>query len=107
MERLLIDISHKHHMPPKNKPQLKPEEIGLIQAWIRSGGSFTLPLSALPPDDTLHVLARALYGDASREAIAEKYDFPPADVSNVAPLNNAYRALPLHAKGTPAREETF
>ncbi|MFS8616710.1 MAG: c-type cytochrome domain-containing protein [Solitalea sp.] len=104
MERLLLEIDHKHHMPPKNRPQLTPQEIALVEAWLRAGADFRLPLAALPPNDTIHRLAEALYDTAPR---AETFDFPPADPDQVQQLANAYRVIAPLAEGSPALDVSF
>ncbi|QEC52049.1 Fn3 domain-containing protein [Anseongella ginsenosidimutans] len=104
MERLLLEPGHKHHMPPKNKPQLSPEELSLIQAWIRSGADFNIPLAALPPNDTIHQLAKVIYDTAP---VAEKFDFPAPDPGLVKDLNTAYRVIAPLAKGSPALDVSF
>src|SRR5690606_36504476 len=53
VERLLLDVSHKHRMPPKGKPQLTDGELELLQAWVVSGAKFNVPLSALAESDSL------------------------------------------------------
>src|SRR3546814_16013391 len=77
-------------MPPKNKPQLTAEEIGLVQAWIHAGGHFTVPLAALPPTDTIHQLATRISKAAPP---AERFDFPPPDAGLVKEPNTASRVI--------------
>ena len=40
MKRLLLPRNDEDHMPPKEKPQLKENEIALIHWWIATGASF-------------------------------------------------------------------
>ncbi|HMK16664.1 MAG TPA: c-type cytochrome domain-containing protein [Chitinophagaceae bacterium] len=40
MKRLLLPRNEEDHMPPKEKPQLKDNEIALIHWWIATGASF-------------------------------------------------------------------
>lgn len=100
LERLLLDLEHEHHMPPKGKPQLSAEELALIQAWVRSGGSFSRPLAVHPPNDTIHALAKAVYGASGEDE--ESFDFPAASESTIAGLNNDYRVIAPLAGGSPA-----
>lgn len=106
MERLLMDIGHKHHMPPKNKPQLEPAELALINAWIASGASFSVKLADLPPSDTLHTLAKAIYGE-QQSSQRETFTFPPADEAVISRLNNSYRVIAPLAIGSPALDVSF
>jgi len=103
IERLLLDLDHEHRMPPKGKPQLTPEELALINAWVASGADFNIPLSALPSDDTIRRLAVAVYGPPA-EAV---YDFPPADAATIAKLNTPYRVVSPVAHASPALAASF
>ena len=98
VQRLLLDIGHEHHMPPKSKPQLTDDELALVQAWVASGADFEVPLSSVPPDDPIHRLAVTVYGAPNTEA----YDFPAADAGTVAGLNSPYRVVKPIALGMPA-----
>jgi mono/diheme cytochrome c family protein/uncharacterized membrane protein len=40
IKRLLLPRNHEDHMPPKEKPQLKENEIALIHWWIATGATF-------------------------------------------------------------------
>ena len=40
MKRLLLPRNDEDHMPPKEKPQLKDNEIALIHWWITTGATF-------------------------------------------------------------------
>lgn len=102
IERLLLDLDHEHRMPPKGKPQLTPEELALINAWVASGADFNTPLAALPMDDTIRQLAAALYPVSE-----ETYDFPAADVEVIKSLNTPYRVVRPIAQSSPALSVIF
>src|SRR5690606_17522385 len=102
IERLLLDLDHEHRMPPKGKPQLVPEELALIQAWVASGANFNTPLAALPASDTIRQLAAKL-----NPAVEASYDFPAADADVIQSLNTPYRVvLPLD-QSSPALSVSF
>lgn len=103
IERLLLDLNHEHRMPPKGKPQLTADELALIEAWVRSGASFSMLLAALPAGDTIRYLAEAVYGPP----VAEQYDFPAADQQAVEALNTPYRSIRALAQGSPALLVSF
>ncbi len=103
IERLLLDLDHKHRMPPKEKPQLTEGELALVQAWVRSGADFTLPVAALPTGDTIRQLAVAVYGPPA----SEQYDFPAAESLTVSVLNTPYRVVRPLAQDLPALEARF
>jgi len=103
IERLLLDINHKHRMPPKGKPQLQDEETALIKTWIDKGASFSARLSDYPSADKIHQIAGSLYGGTAREI----YDFESADETTVTGLNNAYRIVSPVAFDSPGLDVTF
>jgi uncharacterized membrane protein len=37
IERMLLPLDHEDHMPPKGKPQPRPEQIELLRRWIDGG----------------------------------------------------------------------
>ena len=103
VQRLLLDVDHEHHMPPKGKPQLTDEELALIEAWVASGADLDTRLSTLAADDTIRGLAIAIYGPPK----SETYDFPAADAETVAKLNTPYRIVKPLAQGSPGLSVGF
>lgn len=103
VQRLLLDVDHEHHMPPKGKPQLTDEELELIEAWVTSGAKLDTRLATLAADDTIRQLAIAIYGPPK----SETYDFPAADAETVAKLNTPYRVVKPLAQGSPALSVGF
>jgi len=103
VQRLLLDLDHEHHMPPKGKPQLTDEEQALIEAWISGGADFHTRLAALAADDTLRQLAAAVYGPP----LEETYGFPSADAAVIARLNSPYRVVKPLAQESPALSVAF
>ena len=97
IKRLLLDIEHKHRMPPKGKPQLNEDEVAFISAWIDNGASFTTKLSAIPATSKIHGIASTLYGGLAQET----FTFNPADEAVVTKLNNTYRLVSRVAYGSP------
>lgn len=41
VKRLLLPLSDDDHMPPKEKPQLTPNEVAVLSWWVSTGNSFT------------------------------------------------------------------
>jgi hypothetical protein len=98
IERLLLDIDHKHRMPPKGKPQLTNGELALIEAWVSNGAKFNLPLSFLSERDTLFQAIKMVY-DVNE---VESYGFKMADADLIEKLNTPYRVVKPLADGSPA-----
>lgn len=59
IEKLLLPLDHKEHMPPKEKNQLSEAEIGYLTWWIDNGLNFDSTLLELElPDSLLDVLTK-------------------------------------------------
>jgi uncharacterized membrane protein len=83
IKRLLLDINHKHHMPPKGKVQMGEDEIALLTSWISAGGSLTAKISEMKGSDSLYLLAKAHYSEKKEENLT----FSPADADVVQGFN--------------------
>ena len=98
LERLHLPKDAKKHMPPANKPQLTPEEMDLLYYWIKGGADFKIAAAALPPHDSLRLVAASMLQPVV--PVAPVYDFAAADEKLVKKLNNNYRVIypiALHA----------
>ena len=102
-QRLILDIDHDDHMPPKGKPQLTQTEILLIREWIAGEKLFDVAYSSLETTDTLAVLIRDNY-DTHRRPV---YDMKPAREEDILALNDNYRLLSPIARESPALYARF
>ncbi|RPE05915.1 cytochrome C [Chitinophaga lutea] len=104
LQRIHLPLEEKKHMPPKNKTQLEPEEIAILQLWIRGGADFKQKVSDLPAGDSLYLLAaqRLQPDDAG-----DRYDFAAADEKTIQKLNNNYRVIYPIARHSPALVVNF
>lgn len=102
-ERLILDIDHEDHMPPKGKPQLTQQEITLIREWIDQQNLFDLAYHSIDPSDTLSILIKAHYGKDTGPV----YDMKPARKSTIQELNDNYRLLIPLAIESPALYARF
>ncbi|MEI7657497.1 MAG: c-type cytochrome domain-containing protein [Phycisphaerae bacterium] len=66
--RMKLPLEHDDHMPPKNKPQPTPQQVALIEAWIREGA----PMGA--------AANRAAPGTSPASVPAREEPSPPAPV---------------------------
>jgi len=95
VRRIRLPQDDHDHMPPEGKPQLTPEQIGLIEAWIAAGASFTA--EAESPDDSSNAIRapgqRAPAPDDShRDEQAESSSSPeppPPQASAIQALRSA------------------
>ncbi len=60
IERLLLPVDNEHHMPPKEKPQLKESQIALLHWWISNGADVSKKVKDLPQPDKIKPLLLAL-----------------------------------------------
>lgn len=108
VERLLLPIDHKEHMPPKDKAQLTEDEINFISLWIDLGADTQQTLSQLSEEDTLRKLASGIIpryqqlGDPG-----PKYTFQFASSAKIEKLNLPNRTVFQIAKNEPAVQADF
>jgi uncharacterized membrane protein len=103
MRRIHLPADQKKHMPPAGKPQLDPEEMTIMESWIRQGSDFGKKISSLSSTDSLYMIAKKKFGSASEEI----YTFPPADEKEMARLSNSNRIITSIAEGSPALSVHF
>ncbi len=60
IERMLLPVNDDDHMPPKEKPQLTPNEIALLHWWISTGADFTKKVKELEQTDKIKPVLSAL-----------------------------------------------
>jgi uncharacterized membrane protein len=98
LSRIHLPADNKKHMPPTGKVQLTADEISILYHWIKMGANATAKAAALPPTDSLRLLAVAQFNTIE----TDNYSFKPADESKVKSLSNNYRFITPLAIGSPA-----
>jgi mono/diheme cytochrome c family protein/uncharacterized membrane protein len=63
MKRLLLPENDDHHMPPKEKPQLKESQIALMHWWIEQGADFNKKVKDIPQKEKITSYLLALQSD--------------------------------------------
>ena len=107
IERMLLDMEDKKHMPPKGKFQLTENEILLFTKWIENGASPSKTYHALEATDTLKLLVDKIR-NVQNTAKAEKvYPFQAASQSKIDELNTPYRRILPLAYQSPALSVKF
>ncbi|MEO6001284.1 MAG: c-type cytochrome domain-containing protein [Chitinophagaceae bacterium] len=74
MKRLLLPENDEHHMPPKEKPQLKESQMALMNWWINEGADFNKKVKDLPQADKIKTYLLALQSDhiiTEKKAVAD------------------------------------
>ncbi len=107
IRRILLPPDDKKHMPPVSKPALADDEIGLLKAWIESGGLMNKKIIELPVQDTFRIAAAKFLGPSEKELSETVYDFPAADDKKINALNNNYRVIEPQGIGSPALSVHF
>jgi len=66
MKRLLLPRNDEDHMPPKEKPQLKDNEIALIHWWIATGATFDKKTKDLEQPEKIKPVLLALQKEVKK-----------------------------------------
>src|SRR6186713_3301134 len=66
MRRLLLPRNEEDHMPPKEKPQLKDNEIALIHWWIATGATFDKKTKDLDQPEKIKPVLLALQKEVKK-----------------------------------------
>lgn len=104
IQRANLPLDDKKHMPPKGKPQLTPQEIGVLTTWINTGADVKKSMKALPPNDPLRVFLKQRQTTSERMAL---YTFEPVSDQTLQKLNNPFRSIVPIANGSPALQANF
>lgn len=81
IKRLLLPRNDEDHMPPKEKPQLKENEIALIHWWVATGATFDKKARELEQPGKIKPILLALQKKEVKKALPEVPEKPvdPAD----------------------------
>jgi mono/diheme cytochrome c family protein/uncharacterized membrane protein len=71
VRRLLLPRNDEDHMPPKEKPQLKENEIALIHWWIAAGAPFDKKTKELQQTEKIKPALLALQNAEGKKAMAD------------------------------------
>lgn len=82
IKRLLLPMSDKKHMPPKDKRQLTETDIALLHWWVEQGSSFDKKVKDLQqPEKIVPVLKTLEHPEIKKEEVR---DFPAEPVEKAA-----------------------
>ena len=108
VEKLLLPIDHKEHMPPKDKAQLTEDEITFISLWIDAGADTGKKLIAVTEDDTLGKLASLIIPRYQEvQGNEPQYTFQFATPENIKKLSTPNRTVFQIARNEPAIQADF
>lgn len=90
IKRIMLARNEEHHMPPKDKPQLTPQEITLLHWWIESGAHFDKQVKDLPQPENVKPALLALQQSSTAPTVkASELPTAPTEPANA----NAIAAL--------------
>ena len=78
IKRLLLPRNEEDHMPPKEKPQLKENEIALIHWWVAGGASFDKKVNELTQTEKIKPILLALQKEGPKKTIPDVPQEPVA-----------------------------
>ncbi|MEK6783640.1 MAG: chitobiase/beta-hexosaminidase C-terminal domain-containing protein [Bacteroidota bacterium] len=103
-----LPLDDDDHMPPDGKTQLSKQEISLLEYWIKAGADFNEKLTDLPDDDTLKVMAIAIFNTISQPVEEKHYAFSGASEKTIESLNTPFRSVfPLYQNSAALQADFF
>ncbi len=103
LQRVHLPLTDKEHMPPRGKIQLEPQEVALLEAWVRAGADTKLTLGEIGDGHPL----KTYVSIAGSETPEKNYTFQPASAGDVEKLNDAYCVVRPVAAESPALQADF
>jgi predicted CXXCH cytochrome family protein len=103
LQRVHLPLTDKEHMPPRGKTQLEPQEVALLEAWVRAGADTKLALGEIGDGHPL----QSYVSSVGSELPEKSYTFPPASAGEVEKLNDAYCVVRPIAAASPALQADF
>lgn len=108
VERMLLPLDAKEHMPPKGKAQLTADEQLILQAWIQEGASTDKSLKAYGPTSETVRLARKMQSAGQALILSSKtYGFSAASEDKIAAVNTPFCSVYPLASDAPALQADF
>ena len=107
IERMLLEMDDKKHMPPKGKFQLTENEILLFSKWIETGANATTTYHSLDKSDSLKLLIDEIRKSETITKTEKTYAFQAASQSKIDELNTPFRRILPLAYQSPALSVKF
>ena len=92
IRRLLLAREDEDHMPPKEKSQLRENEIALIHWWISSGAPFDKKVKDLPQSEKIKPILLALQSPGEETMAGSDIPDKPAEKADEASLQKLKEA---------------
>lgn len=106
LQRILLPVNDKKHMPEPDEPPLTQDEMALLRSWILAGAPFGEKIYQRNESDSFRQFAWQQVEKSITES-AVVYDFPAADAKKIQALNDHYRKVQPLGKNVPALAVSF
>lgn len=83
IKRILLDRGNDDHMPPRDKPQLSPDEIALLHWWVENGAPLNKQVRELDQPEKIKPALLAL----EKESVPENSRLPELPLVPAAPAD--------------------
>lgn len=94
IRRVLLPLTNKDHMAPKEKPQLTENEIELLRWWINSGADFKKKFKDVPQSKSFKLVLAGLHsGGVNEKKEKTLEEVAPADLEVLKKLTTAGIAI--------------
>ena len=107
IERMLLDMDDKKHMPPKGKFQLTENEILLFTKWIETVANATKTYHSLDKSDSLKLMIDEIRKSQTIAKTEKTYAFQAVSQSKIDELNTPFRRILPLAYQSPALSIKF
>lgn len=85
LKRIHLPIEEKEHMPPKGKQQLLPDEIRLLEWWIKEGADFKAAVKDVPKKEEIKSILQKF---VTPQDVVDEIDVQPASDSDIQKLRD-------------------
>lgn len=80
IKRIYLPMNNDHHMPPKERSQITPAEVQLLQWWISEGASFDKKVNQITQPETIKSILKGLEAE-NENSFFTNHDIPETHIS--------------------------
>ncbi|MHA8057661.1 c-type cytochrome domain-containing protein [Aquirufa nivalisilvae] len=108
LKRAHLPLEHKEHMPPKGKSQLTPNELLLLEAWVKDGASLDKKIKAYAPASQVAKLVSTIFASPTKLEIPKReYPFSAASDADIEVVNSPFCSVYPMSSDAPALQADF
>ncbi len=83
IKRIYLPMNNEHHMPPKERSQITPAEVQLLQWWISEEASFDKKVNQIAQPETIKSILKGLE-DENENSFFTNLDIPDVVIRKVS-----------------------